>query len=221
MTSCSTRRSDGGPPAEPLPNSDDPRSWRDRAARALAQVSPLALIGRQGARQSFWDATAALATAWQVAAGKPGNGAPARAPLRVWCRRRCRRQPQNRTARCPERFAADATHQCSLRSLPPDGGPKKSRKIIVRLLTIGAIYVLASRNKQALLTRCRELLGADPPPPPEKKSTADWLLLLLGIDLLRCPRCGQVLERTELPRQRGPATVLAMPPPEPATRDTS
>jgi hypothetical protein len=31
----------------------------------LAQVSPLALIGRQGARQSFWDANAALAKAWR------------------------------------------------------------------------------------------------------------------------------------------------------------
>jgi hypothetical protein len=74
MQSCSKRRCDGGPPAEPLSNSDDPRCWRDRAARALAQVSPHALIGRQGARSSFWDATfsatrrkqpASLATARQ------------------------------------------------------------------------------------------------------------------------------------------------------------
>jgi hypothetical protein len=64
MRSHCKRRCDGGPPAEPLPNSDDPRVARDHAADTLAQVSPLALIGRQGARQSFWDATAALATAW-------------------------------------------------------------------------------------------------------------------------------------------------------------
>jgi hypothetical protein len=63
MTSCAKRRCDGGPPAELPPNSDDPRAWCDRATSTLAQVSPLALIGRQGARQSFWDATAALKAA--------------------------------------------------------------------------------------------------------------------------------------------------------------
>lgn len=81
--------------------------------------------------------------------------------------------------------------------------------------------LLASRNKESLLTRCRELLGTDPPPPPEKNSTADQLLLLLGIDVLHCPRCGQPLERTELPCQRGPANMLWTNAPEPATRDTS
>jgi hypothetical protein len=81
--------------------------------------------------------------------------------------------------------------------------------------------LLACRNKETMLARCRELLGADPPPAPEKKSTTDWLLLLLGIDVRHCPRCGEVLERAELPPQRGPAIVLSMPAPEPATRDTS
>jgi putative transposase len=90
-----------------------------------------------------------------------------------------------------------------------------------RLQRIRHYGLLASRNKETLLARCRELLGADPRQPPEKKSTADWLLLLLGIDVLRCPRCAQVLERTELPRPRGPATVLQMAAPEPAPRDTS
>ena len=56
-------RSDSGPPAEPPPNSDDPRCWRDHAATTLAQVSPHALKSRQGARQSFWAVIAALATA--------------------------------------------------------------------------------------------------------------------------------------------------------------
>jgi hypothetical protein len=81
--------------------------------------------------------------------------------------------------------------------------------------------LLASRNKEALLARCRELLGADAPPPPAKRSTADWLMVLLGIDALRCPRCGQILERTELPRQDSPAALCAIPAPEPPTRDTS
>jgi hypothetical protein len=77
MTSCSKRRCDGGPPAEPLPNSDDPRCPCDRATGTLAQVSPFALIGRQGARQSFWDATAALKAAWWP---QPASQATARRP---------------------------------------------------------------------------------------------------------------------------------------------
>jgi len=81
--------------------------------------------------------------------------------------------------------------------------------------------LLASRNKQAMLARCRELLGAEQPPPREEKNTAAWLLLLLGIDVLRCPRCGQALERTKLPPQHRPANRRQMNAPEPATRDTS
>jgi hypothetical protein len=98
------------------------------------------------------------------------------------------------------------------------------RRFLLHVLAAGFQRIrhyglLASRNKQALLARCRELLGADPPPASAKKSAADWLLLLSGIDLLRCPRCGQNLQRSELPRQWEPATVLAAP--EPATSDTS
>ena len=81
--------------------------------------------------------------------------------------------------------------------------------------------LLASRHKQTLLARCRQLLGAEPPPAPAKKSTADWLMLVLGIDALRCPRCGQILQRTKLPPQRGPAAVLALSAYQPQTRDTS
>jgi hypothetical protein len=118
------RRCDGGPPAELLPNSDDPRSWRDCAARVFAQVSPHALIGRQGARQSFWDATF-LATR-RKQPERQANGVLARAPLRVWCRWRCQRQPQDRSSRCPERLVACATQQRSLSSLPSKE-VKKSR----------------------------------------------------------------------------------------------
>ena len=58
--------------------------------------------------------------------------------------------------------------------------------------------LLASRSKRDKLTRCRQLLGAPAPTPPVKKTTADWLLLL-GIDVNRCPSCGQqTLERTLL-----------------------
>ena len=50
--------------------------------------------------------------------------------------------------------------------------------------------LLASRNKKENLTRCRELLGVTAPPPVVKKTTTEWLLLLLGIDITCCPRCG-------------------------------
>jgi hypothetical protein len=81
--------------------------------------------------------------------------------------------------------------------------------------------LLASRNKQTLLARCRELLGSEAPPAPTKKTTADWLTLLLGSDILRCPRCGEVLERAELPRPGRPAPGRCPFAPQPPTRDTS
>jgi hypothetical protein len=60
--------------------------------------------------------------------------------------------------------------------------------------------LLASRSKGELLPRCRELLGAIEPDPPVKKTTAEWIQLVLNIDVSRCPRCGQAgLQRTELP----------------------
>jgi hypothetical protein len=78
--------------------------------------------------------------------------------------------------------------------------------------------LLASRSKNEYLTCCRQLLDATPPPPPLKKTTAEWVLLLFGIDVNCCPRCGQkTLERTTLLPQRRPApdqpTTLPTPPP--------
>ena len=59
----------------------------------------------------------------------------------------------------------------------------------------------AGRTKNELLPRCRQLLGAAEPEVLRPKTTAEWLLLLLGLDLTRCPRCGhQPLQRSELPR---------------------
>jgi len=58
----------------------------------------------------------------------------------------------------------------------------------------------ASRTKNHLLPRCRQLLGAAQAQVLPPKTTAEWLLLLLGLDLTRCPRCGhQPLQRSELP----------------------
>jgi hypothetical protein len=60
--------------------------------------------------------------------------------------------------------------------------------------------LLANRSKQENLDRCRRLLNAAPPEAPEKKTTAEWLLLLFGIDITRCPQCGGPLQCTDLPR---------------------
>lgn len=51
--------------------------------------------------------------------------------------------------------------------------------------------LLASRTKQDALSRCRELLGKTEPTLPVKKTTAEWVLMLLGIDVNCCPNCGQ------------------------------
>jgi hypothetical protein len=60
--------------------------------------------------------------------------------------------------------------------------------------------LLANRHKHELLQRCRQLLDASEPEPPAEKNTAQWLLLLLAIDITRCPKCGHgPLQRTELP----------------------
>jgi putative transposase/transposase-like zinc-binding protein len=59
--------------------------------------------------------------------------------------------------------------------------------------------LLANRHKHDLLARSRQLLGASEPEAPTEKTTAEWLLLLLGLDISRCPRCGHApLQRTEL-----------------------
>jgi hypothetical protein len=52
--------------------------------------------------------------------------------------------------------------------------------------------LLANRHRAAKLPRCRALLGADPlPPTPAEVSTADAIEQLTGIDITRCPVCGE------------------------------
>jgi hypothetical protein len=53
--------------------------------------------------------------------------------------------------------------------------------------------LLANRARTAKLARCRELLGAALPPqdPPSAESAVERILRLTGIDVLRCPFCGQ------------------------------
>lgn len=77
--------------------------------------------------------------------------------------------------------------------------------------------LLANRCKAQALARCRALLGAAPPPAPEPRSAAEWVLLLTGNDLTRCPRCGHSpLIRVELePVPRSMPHARARPPPRP------
>jgi hypothetical protein len=80
--------------------------------------------------------------------------------------------------------------------------------------------LLASRTKHADLARCRDLLDVPTPPPRVKKTTAEWILLLLGIEVDRCPRCGtKGLQRTPLGPAPRPATTAAQP--TPAEDDSS
>jgi hypothetical protein len=76
--------------------------------------------------------------------------------------------------------------------------------------------LLASRTKHDDLARCRQLLGTLTPLPLAKKTTAEWILSLLGIEVDRCPRCGQKeLQRTLLVSpHRAPTTGAQPAPPE-------
>jgi hypothetical protein len=81
---------------------------------------------------------------------------------------------------------------------------------------------LACRNKQTALARCRELLGVPKPTPSDKKSTAEWLLLLTGLDISRCPQCGHgPLERVKLPPLRWGRAVACCAASPPPIKDTS
>lgn len=81
--------------------------------------------------------------------------------------------------------------------------------------------LLASRTKAGALSRARELLGEPPPEPIAKKTTADWILLVLGIDVTRCPRCGQQTLQRELLLPARTAFVRRVPTTPPTAPDTS
>lgn len=51
--------------------------------------------------------------------------------------------------------------------------------------------LLANRTRCATLSHCRQLLDQPPPPPSAVEPTADLIWRLTGVDLLRCPVCGQ------------------------------
>jgi hypothetical protein len=80
------------------------------------------------------------------------------------------------------------------------------RRFLTHVLPDGFMRIrhyglLANRGKHERLDRVRRLLGisrqavADPPP----QTAADWMRLLLGVDIDRCPACGEMLHREPLP----------------------
>jgi hypothetical protein len=51
--------------------------------------------------------------------------------------------------------------------------------------------LLANRTRRAMITRCRALLGQPPPEDTPPESVAVLLHRLTGVDLARCPVCGE------------------------------
>jgi Putative transposase/Transposase zinc-binding domain len=90
-----------------------------------------------------------------------------------------------------------------------------------RFLHVRHYGLLANRGKQKHLAQCRELLGLQPPQAAESPQTAaEWMRLLLGIDILGCPGCGGRLRRDSLPRTVLSPAHACLPPyaqPRPAT----
>lgn len=82
-----------------------------------------------------------------------------------------------------------------------------------RFLRVRHYGLLANRDKQKRLAQCRELLGDSPPQSDEQPQTAaEWMRLVLGIDLTCCPGCGGQLQRESLPRSLGSPAAACLPP---------
>jgi hypothetical protein len=72
------------------------------------------------------------------------------------------------------------------------------RRFLLHVLPDGFVRIrsyglLANRDRQEKLARCREALGAspgDPPPPVVETGWAELFARLTGTDPNRCPRCG-------------------------------
>jgi hypothetical protein len=84
-----------------------------------------------------------------------------------------------------------------------------------RFLRIRHYGLLANCVKAQQLARCRQLLGARPPAADDQPHTAaDWMRVLLGIDITRCPCCGTALHREQLQPSAKSPTNAGLPPPE-------
>jgi Putative transposase/Transposase zinc-binding domain len=72
-----------------------------------------------------------------------------------------------------------------------------------RFIRIRHYGLLAGRNVDTKLARCRQLLGESSEPPPRSPTLKTWAELVLewtGQDLQRCPHCDAWLIRQPLPR---------------------
>ena len=105
--------------------------------------------------------------------------------------------------RSPERISVE-----EIRDLPAE---EFLRRFLRHVLPDGFQRVrhyglLANRGKKRRLAHCRHLLGARAAPVTEDRppTAADWLRQLLGIDVTRCPRCGEPLRSRRLPPTRLP-----------------
>lgn len=90
------------------------------------------------------------------------------------------------------------------------------RRFLLHILPTGFMRIrhfglLANRTRQRTLTRCRQLLGARPVEPARPESVLTLMHRLTGVDLSRCPACGE-----------GRMQITAIiPPTQPAPPDTS
>ena len=104
-------------------------------------------------------------------------------------------------SRPPRRRPAQDGHP-SGRGIPPPLPPTRS----AGPLPPHPALRLAGQLRQSIsyLARCRQLLGARPPAADDQpQSAADWMRVLLGIDITRCPCCGKQLHH-EIFRRRVP-----------------
>ena len=83
-----------------------------------------------------------------------------------------------------------------------------------RFLRVRHYGLLANRVKQQHLARCRQLLGAQPPAAADEQphTAADWMRVLLGIDVGQCPDCGGPLHRDVLRPSRSSPADCCLPP---------
>ena len=70
------------------------------------------------------------------------------------------------------------------------------RRFLLHVLPKGFVRIrhyglLANRNRKEKIARCRDLLAAPNPEEPAPQSRREKLLELIGVDIERCPACGE------------------------------